>query len=38
MKKHEDADNLRMQPKKDFGFITIAAGEGLSRDIQGSWS
>ena len=34
MKKHED-EKPKNAPKKDFGFITIAAGEGLAEIFKG---
>lgn len=34
MKKHED-EKTKNAPKKDFGFITIAAGEGLAEIFKG---
>ena len=34
MKKHED-EKSKNAPKKDFGFITIAAGEGLAEIFKG---
>ena len=34
MKKHED-EKPKNEPKKDFGFITIAAGEGLAEIFKG---